>query len=274
MKRGRLIFSMVLCIVYIYLVGWAGGVVGGIAPLATGPHRLFMILGLIFNVVAIGVGYGWPCTTALIMYIIATVLGIYLNWMLVFPIVCMICCGTAISKTPEQLALEGEAQKVYVVNQPGDNEPDSDDKPVKDNGGTPILYNAYGIFVMVVGAQLDSIDDVDNEYNLRLHISARNNNSEAYTIESGYAYVDGFGRVRTDTKFDVDSKSVCDGEIVVRVRGNRVDGGDGICSIAIEVNTYPVSGGYADNFANCEISGDALHRLVSEWEAGQNDSQS
>ena len=59
MKRGRLIFSMVLCIVYIYLVGWAGGVVGGIAPLATGPHRLFMILGLIFNVVAIGVGYGY-----------------------------------------------------------------------------------------------------------------------------------------------------------------------------------------------------------------------
>lgn len=111
MKRGRIKFSFFLALAWLIFMEYAKSHMGVLFPMVSAPHRAFMVVGLIFNLVAVSKGMGWPCIVTGVMYTIASVLMLPLGTFILFPATAAILMYTAAKPATPQ----PEAEKVVHV---------------------------------------------------------------------------------------------------------------------------------------------------------------
>lgn len=111
MKRGWLVAGFIVALGWFVLIRTVGALIGGLGALLVAPHVTMMLLGVVFNIVGLFYGAGWPAITAGIMYCVAIGFALPLGeWLLIPGLAAGLCFMASKREVPP-----AAPQVVHVV---------------------------------------------------------------------------------------------------------------------------------------------------------------
>jgi hypothetical protein len=164
MKRGWLVAGFIVALGWFVLTRTVSSLIGGLGALLVAPHVTIMLLGVVFNIVGLFYGAGWPAITAGILYCVAIGFALPLGeWLLIPGLAAGLCFMASKREVPPtapqvvHIVHHYEDGRVSVEQLPSDSSQSSQpDAPVTQPTPAPADKNqawvmAFRVAVVLIG---------------------------------------------------------------------------------------------------------------------------